>query len=112
MLPLTAPCASGWSVPFPALSSFFGHRPATDPRDRGQDGDPRTKGLDIGVDLAIDLSNGRVDGIDLLEVQLQEAVVLGRPAAQRLAKLLRRRRRAVASPRHNPGCSRVPGPTN
>jgi hypothetical protein len=43
----------------------------TDPRDRGQDGNRRAKGLDIGVDLPIDLRNRRVDGIDLLEVQLQ-----------------------------------------
>jgi hypothetical protein len=64
----------------------------TDPRDRGQDGDRRAKGLDIGVDLPIDLGNRRVDGIDLLQVQLQQkAVVLGHPAAQRLAQLLRRR---------------------
>jgi hypothetical protein len=56
-----------------------------DPGDRGQDGDRRAKGLDIGVDLPIDLRNRRVDGIDLLEVQFQqEAVVLspGRAASR------------------------------
>ena len=64
----------------------------TDARDRGQEGDRRAKGLDIGVDLPIDLRNRRVDGVDLLEVQSpQEAVVLGHPAAPRLAKFLRRR---------------------
>jgi len=48
----------------------------------------------MGVDLLIDLGNRCVDGIDLLEVQPQhEAVMFTHPAAQRLAKLLRRRPR-------------------
>jgi hypothetical protein len=40
----------------------------------------------MNVDLAIDSVDGGIEGIDVLEVQLQqEAVVIGHPAAQRFA---------------------------
>ena len=54
-----------------------------DPGDRDQEGDGGAKGLKVGLDLAIDLGNGDVDGIDVLKVQAQhEAVMVGQPAAQ------------------------------
>jgi hypothetical protein len=50
------------------------------------------KGSTLVSTSRIDLGNRRVDGVDLLEVQLQqEAVVVGHPAAHGLAKCLRRR---------------------
>ena len=49
----------------------------------GQEADGGAKGLDIGVDLLIDLIDRRVDGVDLLQMQLQqEAVVPGHATAQ------------------------------
>ena len=49
----------------------------------GQEADGGAKGLDIGVDLLIDLINRRIDGVDLLQMQLQqEAVVPGHATAQ------------------------------
>ena len=58
-----------------------------DPGNGGQEQDRRAKGLDMGVDLPIDCTDGGVEGVDVLEVQLQqEAVVIGHPAAQRFAQ--------------------------
>ena len=49
--------------------------------------DGGAKGLDVGVDLRIDLGDRRVERVDLLEMQAQqEAMVLGHPAAQCLAQ--------------------------
>ena len=39
----------------------------------------------MNVDLAIDSVDGGIEGIDVLEVLQQEAVVIGHPAAQRFA---------------------------
>ncbi len=53
----------------------------------GQELDRGAKGLDVSVDLLIDVADRRVDGIDLLQMQAQqEAVVAGDAAAQRFAK--------------------------
>ena len=62
----------------------------------GQELDWGAKGLDIGVDLLIDLFDRRVDGVDLLQVQSQqEAVTPGDAAAQRFTQ--RRGRRLDAA---------------
>ena len=50
-----------------------------------------TKGGEVGIDLPIDLSNGRIEGIDLLQMQAQqEAVMLLHPAVECSAKILLR----------------------
>jgi hypothetical protein len=62
-----------------------------DAGDRGQECNRGAKGLDIGVDLLIDLLDRRIKGVDLLEMQLQQkAVVPGDVAAQRCLQLVRR----------------------
>jgi hypothetical protein len=59
--------------------------------DRGQECNRGAKGLDIGVDLLIDLPDRRIKGVDLLEMQPQQkAVVPGDVAAQRCLQLVRR----------------------
>ena len=60
------------------------------PRGRHQELDCRAKGLEGVFDLAIDRLDGFVEGIDLPKMKRQqEAVMLGHPAAQRLAQLFR-----------------------
>jgi hypothetical protein len=62
-----------------------------DAGDRGQECNRGAKGLDIGVDLLIDLLDRRIKGVDLLEMQPQQkAVVPGDVAAQRCLQLVRR----------------------
>jgi hypothetical protein len=62
-----------------------------DAGDRGQERNRGAKGLDIGVDLLIDLLDRRIKGVDLLEMQRQQkAVVPGDVAAQRCLQLVRR----------------------
>ena len=90
----------------PALSSFLGQKPAQEIRfpavgkrlmsppisddigaqvaHPGKEQDLRVKGLGMDVDFPIDRGDGSVEGIDVLEVQLQQkTVVIGHPAAQR-----------------------------
>jgi hypothetical protein len=44
------------------------------------------KGSTLRVDLLVDAGDGRIEGVDLVQMQLeQEAVMLGHPAAQRAA---------------------------
>ena len=38
-----------------------------DAGDRAQDCDRRAKGLDVGVDLLVNLGDGGIDGVDVLE---------------------------------------------
>ena len=52
------------------------------------EGDP--KRFDVAVDLLIDASDGRVLGIDLIQMQLQhKAMMIRHPAAQRRFQLRR-----------------------
>src|SRR5215467_11136339 len=49
------------------------------PRDAGdgaQDLDRRSKGLDLAVDLLIDLSDGRVNRVDMLEQKTQHKAMM------------------------------------
>src|SRR6266851_6834114 len=62
------------------------------------------KGAEIGLDLLIDLVDGSVDGVDLLEMKgKQEAVALGDTAAQGFAQLLRCRLDAAVGQFGQPG---------
>jgi hypothetical protein len=59
-----------------------------DARDRAQLFDGGAKGLDIGLYLLVDLSDGGIEGIDLLEMQAeQKAMLLGDAPAQGGAQL-------------------------
>lgn len=50
--------------------------------------DALTKGVEIGLHLLVDPRDRPIEGVDLLEMELeQEAVVSGRAASQGLAKL-------------------------
>ena len=63
-----------------------------DPGNGGQQVDGGAKGLDVSVDLSIDVADRRVDGVDLLQMEAQQkAVMPGDAAAQRFAELLGRR---------------------
>src|SRR6516164_9562141 len=54
-----------------------------DAGDGAQDFDRRSKGLDLAVDLLIDLSDGRVNRVDMLEQKTQhKAMMVGDPTAQ------------------------------
>jgi hypothetical protein len=58
----------------------------------GQELDGGAKGLDMSVDLPIDVGHHLVDGADVLQMKAQqEAVMPGDAAAQRFAKGLGRR---------------------
>ena len=53
-----------------------------DAEDGAQDLDRGAKGLEMGVDLLIDLTDGGVDRIDMLQEQPQhEPMMVGHPAA-------------------------------
>ena len=59
-----------------------------DAGDGAQDLDRAAKGLDMGVDLLIDLADGGVDRIDMLEEQPQhKPMMVSHPATQRRLKL-------------------------
>jgi hypothetical protein len=78
--------SGGWKTVH--VATDFGEDDAgaqlADAGDRGQQRSGGAKGLDIGVDLLVDLMDRRVDGVDLLEMQSQqEAVMAGHAAAQR-----------------------------
>jgi hypothetical protein len=58
-------------------------RQAANAGDGAEHFDGYTKGFDVAVDLLVDRGDGRVEGVDLVQVQLeQEAVMLGYPAVQ------------------------------
>ena len=49
-----------------------------------EDCDRRAKGLDVGVDLLVNLGDGGIDGVDVLEQRAQsKAMMLGHTAPQR-----------------------------
>jgi hypothetical protein len=64
-----------------------------DARDRGQELDGGLKRSQAGIDLPVDPGDGRLQGVDLVQVQAeQEPVIWRHPPAKRLLELLRRRR--------------------
>ena len=63
-----------------------------DTRDSGQLFDSGAKGFDVRAHLLVDVGDGRVDGVDLIQVQLeQEAFMRGDSATQRRLQFIRGR---------------------
>ena len=65
-------------------------REAADTRNGGQHLDGCEEGSDVGVDLLVDAGDGRIQGIELIQMKSQHEAMMGRhPAMQRRLQLRR-----------------------